>query len=236
VDDRLASAVLDNATWCHLVCSTLGIGGRFDRDAWVSQRRTPPGYPDAVTLLPDASAEALLSRIDGSDGCSVKDSFAGLELAPYGFRVLFDASWICREAAPKPASSVRWTAVTRPVELRAWAVSHGGGETFSAGLLESPSVVILAGHDDAGQPIGGAIATVGEDAVGISNVFAADPGSADDRDSAFAAAFAGATDAISERFPDRPIVGYLAGSRLAAASAAGYEEVGPLRVWLNDGS
>jgi hypothetical protein len=235
VDDRLASAVLDNATWCHLIGTTLGIGGRFDGDAWVSPRRTPPGYPDAVTLLPGASVEAVLSRIDASDGCSVKDSFADLELASHGFRVLFNAAWFCREARPAPTTNIRWTRVTRPVDLDAWALEHGGGPTFSALLLDAPSVVVLAGCDDAGHPIGGAIATVGEAAIGISNVFATDRRQADDGDGAFSVVFAGATLAISERFPDRPIVGYLAGARLAAARSAGFEEVGPLRVWLRDG-
>jgi hypothetical protein len=31
VDARLAAAVIDNARWCHLVCSTQGIAGRFER-------------------------------------------------------------------------------------------------------------------------------------------------------------------------------------------------------------
>ena len=235
MDDRLMNAVLDNATWCHLVCSTLGIEGRFEADAWVSPRRTPPGYPDAVTLIPDASGGDVLSRIDGSDGCSVKDSFADLDLESQGFRILFDARWICREAGPAPAPGVRWTRVTQPVELRAWALQHGGGPTFSDRLLAPASVVILAAHD-AGELIGGAIASVADAAVGILNVFVTDSRIADAGDAAFMAAFAGATGAIAERFPDRPIVGYLAGAELAAARAAGYEEIGPLRVWLKDGS
>jgi hypothetical protein len=42
--------------------------------------RTPPYYPDAVTLLPDVSIEQVLSGIDTSEGCSVKDSFASGQL------------------------------------------------------------------------------------------------------------------------------------------------------------
>jgi hypothetical protein len=51
----------------------------------------------------------------------------------------------------------------------------------------------------------------------------------------FAEAFACATSAITGRFPDRPIVGYLAVDLLAAARAAGFETIGPLRIWLLDG-
>ena len=105
MDDRLASAVIDNARWCHLVCSTHGIVGRFDEDAWVSPRRTPPMYPDAVTLSDDVLIEALLSRIDRTAGCSIKDSFSTLDLTAEGFVVLFDAQWLWRAAAPGRAAS-----------------------------------------------------------------------------------------------------------------------------------
>jgi len=40
---------------------------------------------------------------------------------------------------------------------------------------------------------------------------------------------------LAERFPDRPIVGYLSTDRLGAAAAAGFETTGPLRIWLLDG-
>jgi hypothetical protein len=84
MDIRLKAAVLDNARWCHLVCASQGIVGRFDDDAWVSARRTPPMYPDAVTLTDDVASEALLARIDRTAGCSVKDSFSTLDLSAAG--------------------------------------------------------------------------------------------------------------------------------------------------------
>jgi hypothetical protein len=237
MDPRLAAAVIDNARWCHRVCLTHGITGRFDEDAWVSPGRTPPMYPDAVTLTEDVSTEALLARIDQSAGCSIKDSFMALELTAAGFEVLFDAQWFWRAAGPPPsAGALRWERVERPDDLRAWSHEHGGGSTFTPALLDEPSVTILAGRDRGGRFVAGAVASEGEAAIGISNVFAVDAGG-EGVDTAvdFAGAFAGATTAIVERFPDHPIVGYQATADLAAARAAGCETIGPLRVWLLDG-
>jgi hypothetical protein len=230
----VAAAVSDNAWWCHLVCATHGITGHFDADAWISPRRTPPMYPDAVTLTADVSAEMLLSRIERGAGSSVKDSFATLDLAGAGFDVLFDAVWIVRPAhlpLPTVRSGLAWERVDRPEDLRAWSVDHGAGSIISPALLDEPSVAILAGRDRDGRRIAGAIATERDAAVGISNVFAA----GDDADAAFASAFVNATAAIAERFPTRPIVGYLSDTRLDAATAAGFATVGPLRVWLDEG-
>jgi len=233
-DARLVAAVNDNARWCHLVCSTHGIAGRFDEDAWVSARRTPPMYPDAVTLDDDVSTEALLARIDRAAGCSIKDSFATLDLTAAGFDVLFDGQWLWRaRATPPGASALRWDLVERPEDLRAWSLAHGGGSTFSPALLEERSVTILAARDRRGGLVAGAVATEDDEAIGISNVFAV--GVDDDGERAapgFAAVFAEATAAIVRQFPDRSVVGYLSTGRLAAARAAGFEMIGPLRVWL----
>ena len=109
VDARLAAAVLDNARWCHLVCSTHGITGRFDEDAWVSARRTPPMYPDAVTLTDDVSTEALLSRVDRTAGCSIKDSFSTLDLTGAGLQRPVRRSVVL--ASGGPATGRGWAAV-----------------------------------------------------------------------------------------------------------------------------
>ncbi|MFL5771271.1 MAG: hypothetical protein ACJ765_14445 [Chloroflexota bacterium] len=229
VDAGLTAAILDNARWCHLVCATHGIAGTFDEDAWVSGTRTPPMYPDAVTLTDDVSAEALLGRLDTGPGCSIKDSFSTLDLAPAGFKVLFDARWLWRAAGPPTASAERWERVERPDDLAAWSREHGGGSTFSAALLDDRSVTILAARDRGRRLMAGAVATEGESAVGISNVFGVGA------TAPFAEAFASATAAIVGRFPDRPVVGYLSMDRLGAAHDAGFETIGPLRVWLLEG-
>ena len=62
-------------------------------------------YPDAVTLARGTVIPELLSGVDATIGCSVKDSFAELDLTPYGFRTLFEADWVVRLGPPLPAPS-----------------------------------------------------------------------------------------------------------------------------------
>ncbi|WP_233611804.1 hypothetical protein [Amycolatopsis sp. WAC 01376] len=51
-----------------------------------------------MTLTPEATVSEVLAGIDTSPGCSVKDSFACLDLSQAGFEVLFEATWITRTA------------------------------------------------------------------------------------------------------------------------------------------
>jgi hypothetical protein len=216
-------AARNNAEWCDLVCRGHGLTTQLDARLWVARRRSPPGYPDAVTLLPDVTIDEVLSGIDTSDGCSVKDSFAALDLRPAGFRVLFEAEWIHGPPPPDPALPETWRLVGTPDELRVWAAAHGGGDVFVPQLLRDPRVAILAGH--AGRTmVSGAIGSVGASVVGVSNVFtsAADP----------VELWRDAPRAIAYRFPGLPLVGYEAGTGLEAALRNGFAAVGPLRVWV----
>lgn len=86
------AAVRSNAEWCDLVCREHGLAPVFDGDVWWCAERTPPFYPDAMTLARGVSADAVLAHVDLSPGCSIKDSYADLVLD--GFDVLFEAQWI----------------------------------------------------------------------------------------------------------------------------------------------
>ncbi|MFJ7210287.1 hypothetical protein [Amycolatopsis sp. NPDC098790] len=112
---RAELAVAENAAWCALVC-----GGRFRARAWTSGTRTPEYYPDAVTLTPDATAADVLPFVDGSAGCSVKDSFATLELP--GFSLLFEATWLaCGPGVPEPG----WQRAASPLGPAVALLSRG---------------------------------------------------------------------------------------------------------------
>lgn len=243
---RLAAA-RNNAAWCDAVCRSHGLPGTFGADAWTSPRRTPPLYPDAVTLGPDGvSAAALVAAVDtGSPGCSVKDSFAALDLGPEGFRVLFEAQWIHRPAgAPVTASGppLEWSEVAGAGELRQWEAAWADGEPpglFRPDLLAGGTVFLAgrAGSDDGGTAggtraaggstgriVAGAVAHRTGDVVGVSNLFARDGASA-------GSAWAGVLTAVAARRPDLPVVGYESGDDLDAALRAGFTTLGPLRVW-----
>src|SRR3978361_1661718 len=98
--DLAAVAARDNAAWCRAVCGAHGSPGEVSAHAWTSARPTPPLSPDAVPLSRGLPAAALLDRVDSGPGCSVKDSFADLDLSGHGFHVLFQASWNIKPTRP----------------------------------------------------------------------------------------------------------------------------------------
>jgi hypothetical protein len=226
-------AARNNAEWCDIVCRTHGVAGSFDADAWVAPQRTPRFYPDAVTLDPGAVGEAILERIDSfAPGCSIKDSFAALDLSPFGFEVVHEAEWIHRAAHAAPNAidtAIRWTPLEEDADLvsweAAWDVDRLDLGLFKPALLRDPSVTILGGHVG-GAIIAGAIANRTGEVVGVSNLFAP----ASDID----AAWAGCLGYVDSAFAGSAVVGYEVGDMLAAARRQGFGSVGRLRVWLKD--
>jgi hypothetical protein len=228
----LAAAARNNADWCASVCRSHGIPTAVGPRAWCSARRTPPYYPDAVTLHPHAVPSDFLPAIDGTaPGCSVKDSFDAVDLAPYGFAELFTAQWIHRPAGTPTAAAqaLRTRQVSTPARLRDWqAAWHGGDaapDVFRPALLGDPSVRVLAfsGHGEGLR--GGAVLNRTAEVVGVSNLFAVD-----DRD--INAVWASAITAAADLFPGLSLVGYEHGDDLAPALATGFATLGPLRVWV----
>ncbi|MEV7327930.1 hypothetical protein [Micromonospora sp. NPDC093244] len=217
--DVREAAARDNANWCAALCASHGSAGRIDADAWSVPRRSPQWYPDAVTLRPGVDPDALLDRIEGGAGASVKDSFADLDLSGHGFEVLFDAQWIHRPPADGPAGTPL-APVDTAQRLAAWAAAHGGGELFRPRLLTNPRVRVLARYDERGAVTGGAVVS-GEGVVGVSNVFTRTGDPAD------------IWRGVLATLPGVALVGYESGMDLALAVEAGFAPLGPLRVWLH---
>lgn len=148
----LLASIMDNASWCDAVCRAHGITGEFGAQAWKSACRTPRYYPHAVTVDPAAAPADVLSGIDVSEGCSVKDSFATLDLSGFGFSVLFEAQWIrCPSGPPVPG----------------WR--RASSTDFPAALLADRSVAVLARGDDR------VVAHRGPGVAGLCNFAADDP-------------------------------------------------------------
>ena len=228
-DQRAATAARNNAEWCDKVCRSHGITTRWYAEAWTSATRSPPLYPDTVTLVPNLSVDELLARIDASPGCSIKDSFASLDLTDQGFRVLFGASWIARTgAAPSPVdATTRWTVLREAHGLARWEEAWRGGieqaGTFRTGLLHDPAVVVLAGLAPDNRIVDGVVLNRSADAVGISNVFTERPGD-----------WSGWLAVAASLFPSTTLVGYESGDELDLAQHHGFGIVGSLRVWIRD--
>ena len=233
--DRTArAAARNNAEWCDALCRTHGIRGRFDPDAWVAPQRTPRYYPDAVTLDPSAVAGSILGRIDtNSPGCSIKDSFATLDLGPFGFEVVHQAEWIYREPPSAPirgSSDMTWMPIETADQLvaweSAWDVDGDSDQLFRPALLRNPSIKVLGGYVDR-SIVAGAIANrTGEDLIGLSNVFATDG----DRDQVWSGCLA----YLDAAFSGMAIVGYEAGRELAVALRRGFHSVAALRIWMKE--
>jgi hypothetical protein len=221
-EEAIELAARNNADWCAAVCRTHGLDGVYAAGVWTVPRRSPPRYPDAVTLRAGAGAD-LLDRIDAGPGASVKDSFATLDLTAAGFAVLFEGEWICRAPGRPPGTSCRPAApVTRAAALASWASAHGGGDLFRPGLLDDETVTVLAVYDADGAVAGGAAVNRTGPVAGVSNVFAVTA----TLDEVWAA--------VLDRFTDVPLVGYESGADLEAPLRLGFRTVGPLRVWLRD--
>lgn len=226
------AAARNNAEWCAVMCRAHGVTSRFGERIWTAPTRTPPLYPDAVTLAAGTDAAALLARIDLSvAGASVKDSFADLDLSPAGFEVLFDAQWLHRPAdAPLPRTDLRCSIVADVDVLREWAGAWDRGEghqdLFRPELLDDTGIVVLAARNHRGSIVAGAVASPSQQVVGVSNLFAVDGGS----DTAWPSVLF----AIRDLFPTLPVVTYDHGDNLTVALRHGFEKLGALRVWLRD--
>ncbi|MEU8358280.1 hypothetical protein AB0C27_19905 [Nonomuraea sp. NPDC048882] len=210
-----AVAARDNAAWCDLMCRAHGRPGTFTERSWTNPARTPPFYPDAVTLSPDATAADVLGRIDAGPGASVKDSFATLDLP--GFEVLFEARWIHRAAPDRRPTD--WARVEDAATLRDWERAFGEPGLFPPALLAEATIVY--GRTN-GEITTGAVLTTSATgpAVGVSNVFGPDED----------AAWQGTLAMAAELFPGRPLVGYEIDP--TTAMSHGFTTTGPLRVWI----
>jgi hypothetical protein len=227
--DHAGLAARNNAVWCSIVAGTHGVVGTFEPDAWACPTRTPEFYPDAVTLRRGVDVGHLLGRIDVASGCSIKDSFADLDLTPAGFEPLFDASWIRRPTGPpsRSTSARRWRVVSDAVALGEWETAWLDGETgpriFRPSLLGRDDVAILAIAAPDGATTT-AILNVTDGVVGLSNVVTGTGDPIETLSVVLAAA--------ARLFPGLDIVGYEQGALLDAARQVGFEVIGPLRVWM----
>jgi hypothetical protein len=141
-----------------------------------------------------------------------KDSFADLDLGPYGFQELIRAQWIFREATAPSATRLRWGTVQTGEDLADWTRTAGLERTIRSELLHDEAVHILATDGSRG-----AIACRTGDVVGVSNVFGR-------------GAWVDIPAAVAAVYPSLPLVGYERGDALHSALAAGFTATGPLRV------
>jgi hypothetical protein len=230
--DEARQAAANNAEWHDAVYSANGRSGQFVEGIWRSYDPAPRFFSNAVTTAP-GPAPAQSATIDDltalrTNGFAVKDSFANLDLTSMGFRVLFTATWIWRDAAPA-ADISGWQRISDAAGLVEWeAALQAGGpaagdSAFPPAILANPALAFFALRRN-GRIVSGAAANRSAECIGISNVF----GAAEAADLAMAAAAALAASVA----PGLPLAGYESGAELDRAIRLGFRAVGPLRVWV----
>ena len=137
MDDRIRVAVENNAKWCDLVCRSHGISTSWNDGFWVSRQPSPQFYPEAVTLQRKVSPEQLINELPPGL-CSVKDSFADLDLASRGFEQLFDARWIYRVPPVGTEPATGWTGRQRGRRVRSVAAGVRLGGRCPRSLAARP--------------------------------------------------------------------------------------------------
>jgi hypothetical protein len=232
----------NNAVWCDTVCRSHNITGEFFEDFWISQQQAPTYYPNVVTLSSTANltsyqnvlTEFLAAQRDYA--VSVKDSFAVLDLTPFGFHKLFQSQWIFKPASTDFSghglSDLPWQQVTSAEELLRWeeAWSHTtlpDKRIFLPPLLHDPDIAIMAAYKE-DAIVAGAIANRTTDVVGISNVFMPDQ--------EVEWYWEGLIRRISAYYPALPLVGYERDEDLTMALQVGFTMLGPLCVWEKEAS
>ncbi len=238
---NLQVAAYNNAVWCDTICRSHNIPGEFYQTFWENRHQTPLYYPNIVTLSPTANLTphqgslTVLLTTKRDDTISVKDSFAILDLTPFGFHQLFQAQWLFRQAASdrsrQEASDLQWKQIVSEKELLQWEEAWSQSalslnRLFLPALLHNADICIVAAYKE-NQIIAGAIANRTTEAVGLSNVFT--PGRDAER------YWEGLLGVIATCYPALPIVGYEQDENLMIALQVGFTPLGPLRVWTKEG-
>lgn len=237
----LLGAAHNNAVWCDTICRSHNVMGEFHETFWISPFRTPMYYPNLVTLSPianldphqNALAKLLTTRRDHP--ISVKDSFAVLDLTPFGFHQLFQAQWLLRQASAdlphQGTADLQWKQITSEKELLQWEeawsqTTLSRNHLFPPALLHDANICIVAAYKEK-QIVAGAIANRTTEVVGLSNVFT--PQRESER------YWEGLLGVIAACYPALPIVGYEQDESLTVALRVGFTLLGPLHVWIKEG-
>lgn len=222
-------AARNNADWCVTVWRAHGLPVRRITGLIFCPARTPPYYPNAVTISRDADPVRLagfigeLSAEAGDPAFSVKDSFAALDLTDAGLRVLFESRWICRQPVgqAKLSPSLDWRRVDTTEGLSSWEAAWnetpaGEAPIFPEGLLAEPRTVVAAGFDPGGVIRAGGIAHDAAGVVGLTNLFGD---------------WSEAAMGVASLLPGRNLVGYESGEDLKISKSLGFSHCDALRIW-----
>lgn len=218
---HIDKAVLNNILWCGIVCNLHGLTQASSEHVWGLLSKAPEFYPDIITSSRHATSEEIMDFIGKREVFSIKDSFANLDMVPFGFEILFEAKWIYHA----PVTDVgfvqeEWSVVTKEKDLTRWALANGLQKVIKSDLLTHKDVKIYM-HEKNGE-LSGFITNLSANAVGISNVFSNSQKNV----------WSDIVKIVSTYCPGIPMVGYESGDSLTSALLSEWTSLGPLRVWI----
>lgn len=223
----LRAAIANNVEWCDIVCQTHGVPTTIRNGVWLAMERPPELYPDAITTEPGTTAVMVAGLLGGRSGGAVKDSWADVDLSREGFAELFSARWISHDPVGRASLDLQWSALDSVEEFEEWASAAALPRLLGPGLLTEPKIRILMARQEGGIA-GGAIMNRSSSVVGVSNVFSRS-------DAERAAVWSDLPAVAAGFFPGHPLVGYEHGEDLEDALAAGFVDIGSLRIWVQQG-
>jgi hypothetical protein len=218
----IRQAVENNARWCDLVCRSHGITTSWKEGFWVSRQPSPRFYPEAITLQGKLAPAEVIDELPPGM-CSVKDSFADLELEGHGFEQRFEARWIYRPPTAGTPPATGWTTVSTELEFGRWLEACGLAGVLPAALLREASVRFLQ-REHAHEVSAGFVMNRSGSVVGVSNLFSTNV--------PLNEVWGEVAVLCGQEFPACSIVGYERGQDLDAAINAGFDVLAALRVWL----
>ncbi|OXM82863.1 hypothetical protein [Paenibacillus rigui] len=214
-------AVFNNIAWCGIVCRLHGLTPISGEGIWGLCSKAPEYYPDIITFRRQVTSDEVNDFIGNREVFGIKDSFANLDMLPFGFRVLFDAKWIYHPPVVDLDDHLRgWIVVSTAEAFAQWTFASGLQKVLQPALLEEKDVKIFM-YEIHGEK-SGFVANLSDHVVGISNVFSNEN----------KMIWPDIVRIVSAYFPGVPMVGYEKGEALAAALQSGWTTLGPLRVWI----
>ena len=174
MDPRLRAAVDASVRWYDDVFALHRIPVRREGGLWSALGSPPPWHSAVKTFEPGVEAERAVRATDGFAQCTVADSFGDLDLAPYGFEVLIEATWLHRGPDDSAAGTLPdgWSVVSSVEALAEWATAHDYAGVLPPTVLDDARFRILECRRD-GRLVGGAVTHDGVGTVGLSNAWGA---------------------------------------------------------------
>lgn len=223
MDPRLRAAVDASVRWYDDVFALHGVAVVVQDGLWTALGPPPAWHSAVKTVEPDVDVDAVLRAMELHEHGSVADSFGALDLAPHGFDLLIDATWLHRPAATASGGlPAGWSVVTQPGLLDDWNDHNETITVLLPPLLDHPHFTFLARHE--GDLLtAGAVLHLAGPTVLLSNSWSI-PGRYLDLREVVAC--------VDALHPGSPAIDYAWDEELAALRGLGFDPVGPQRVWI----